>query len=245
MTEIIQPNSSFTTQEVISISWKFVKKYFWTIVVLFLISIIPNAVDTLFNLILQSIPGATIMVTDPFTNLPTVEPVWMWAYLVSVVSIVTGVAWAWLGLGFVRANLQILQDKKPPYSIMTSTPWIRVARLIGGGILVAWAVMIGIIALILPGIWIAVRLSLFQYYIAEGYGAIDAMKASWAATRGNFWKLLGLGFIYVGIVLLGILALGVWLFVAIPMVMLAQAYVYVLLKKNTPAHIVPVMEKIV
>ena len=75
MTEIIQPNSSFTTQEVISISWKFVKKYFWTIVVLFLISIIPNAVDTLFNLILQSIPGATIMVTDPFTNLPTVEPV--------------------------------------------------------------------------------------------------------------------------------------------------------------------------
>ena len=69
--------------------------------------------------------------------------------------------------------------------------------------------MIGIIALILPGIWIAVRLSLFQYYIAEGYGAIDAMKASWAATRGNFWKLLGLGFIYVGIVLLGILALGV------------------------------------
>lgn len=75
---------------------------------------------------------------------------------------------------------------------MTSTPWIKVARAIGGGLLITIAVVIGFIALIIPGIYLSVRFSLFQYYIVEGYGAIDAIKASWAATEGNFWKLVGI-----------------------------------------------------
>lgn len=191
-------NHSFIIKEVISTSWKFIKKYFWTIIVLFLITLIPSIIEHIFDFIIRQIPGATIYNTE----IGTYEPVGIWVTISSIVYIIVGIVGAWLGLGYVRANLQILEDKKPPFSIITSTPWIRVARLIGGGILVGLVVLIGIIALIIPGIWIAVRLSLFQYYIAEGYGTIDSIKASWYATQDNFWKLSGIGLIYIGITLL-------------------------------------------
>ena len=51
--------------------------------------------------------------------------------------------------------------------------------------------------------------------------------------------MCGIGFIYVGIIILGALALVVGLFWAIPTVALAQAYVYKALKKNTPTDIQP------
>lgn len=92
--------------------------------------------------------------------------------------------------------------------------------------------ILGLIALIVPGIYIAVRLSMFQYLIAEGYGWIDALKTSRAMTKGHFWKLVGIGFYYVGIVIIGILALVIGLFWAIPLIALAQTSVYLALKKN-------------
>lgn len=244
MSEIIPSSHTFVIKEVLSTAWGLVKKYFKTVVVLLLITMIPGAVETLITWIIQQIPGATQMITDPMTNMPSVQPVGVWAIIINILSIISGVVGAWLGLGLVKANLQILEDKKPEYSILTSSPWIRVARLIGGGILVGLAVIAGIIALILPGIWIATRLSLFQYYIAEWYGAIDSIKASWAATKNNFWQIFGIGFAYAGIILLGALALGVGLLWAIPTVSLAQAYVYKKLKANTPSNIHTIEDKI-
>ena len=192
MAENLQPLPTFQNSEVISTAWNLLKKYFWTLIVLFIITLFPSVLDSLVNLLIQQIPGATTMVTNPLTNITELQPVGIWATIVSILSLLTGILGVWLGLGLIKANLQILEDKKPAYSIMTSTPWIKVARAIGGGLLITIAVVIGFIALIIPGIYLSVRFSLFQYYIVEGYGAIDAIKASWAATEGNFWKLAGI-----------------------------------------------------
>ena len=246
MSEITPSSShSFVAGEAIATARGFTKKYFWVVLGLFALSMLPSLGEALFDLLIQQIPGATQSVIDPMTNMAIMEPVGVWAIISSIVYIIVGVLGAWLGLGLVKGYFSILEDKKPEWNVITSASWIQVARLIGGGILVGLAVILGLIALILPGLWIAVRLSLFQYYIAEGYGAIDSIKASWAATKDNFWNLFGIGFMYAGIILLGALALVIGLLWALPTVALAQAYVYKKLKPNTPAEFKPIEEKII
>jgi hypothetical protein len=68
--------------------------------------------------------------------------------------------------------------------------------------LIGLATIIWFIALIIPGIYISIRLSMFKYFIAEWYSMIDAIKASWAITEGNIWNLIGISFVYFGIALL-------------------------------------------
>lgn len=235
MQETVQSHHSFVIKEVLMRAWHFTRKYFKTVLILLLISFIPSFVENLYNIIIQQIPGATIY--NPQTEM--IDPIGIWLTISNILTIIVGITWAWLGLGLVKSYLEVIKDKKPAIATITSTPRIQVARLIGGGILVGGAVIIGVIALILPGIWIAVRLSLFQYFIAEGYGAIDAIKASRHATNNNFWKILGIGFIYLGMALLGILALWIGLFWALPTIGLAQALVYSALKSNIPPHLQP------
>lgn len=233
---------TFTIWEAISTAWKFTKKYWIVLIILLIISITPDIIGKIIEFGMQQIPNATTLVTDSMTGVTSREFVGIYAIIDSLILIVLGIVGAWLGLGLIKANFQILEDKKPAIKIITSASCMQLMRLIGSTILVVCASILWVIALILPGIWIAIRLSLFQYYIAEGYWAIDAIKASWYATKGNFWKLLGIGFVYVGITLLWVLALVIGLLWAIPTVTLAQAFVYKKLKANTPSHIKPINE---
>lgn len=91
MAEILQPIHTFHNKEVISRAWSILKKYFWTLIVLFLITMLPSFLDTLVNFLIQQIPGATAMVTNPFTNLTELQPIGIWATIVSVISMLTGI----------------------------------------------------------------------------------------------------------------------------------------------------------
>jgi hypothetical protein len=86
-------------------------------------------------------------------------------------------------------------------------PFIYVIRFIGWVILEVLIIALWLTFFIIPGIYIATRFSLSKYFIAEWYGAIDAIKASWAVTQDNVWKLIGISFLYFGIVVLWVLAL--------------------------------------
>ncbi len=230
MPETIQSAHSFVISDIISTAWHFTKKYFRTVAVLLIIALLPSILEELYRVIIQYIPGATIY----NSMFKVFEPIGKWKIISDILSISAWIAGAWLGLWLIKSYFQVLKDKKPDISLMSSTWWEQLAHMIGGWILVALAVIIWALAFVLPGIWIAVRLSLFQYYIAEGYSALDAIKASRYATKGNFWNILGIWFVYVWIALLGFLALGVWLLWALPTIGLAQASIYNKLKLNTP-----------
>lgn len=65
-------------------------------------------------------------------------------------------------------------------------------------ILSAFAIFSGLLFLIVPGIFILIRLAFADYIcVSEGRGALDALKQSWERTDEYFWPLLnGLAIIF-------------------------------------------------
>jgi uncharacterized membrane protein len=92
-------------------------------------------------------------------------------------------------------------------------------------------VAIGIVLLIVPGIIVAVRLSLIPFVVLdEGAGPLDALQRSWDLTRGFTIDLFLFFVLLVGINVLGLLALGIGLFVTLPISAIAFADMYRFLK---------------
>lgn len=76
-------------------------------------------------------------------------------------------------------------------------------------------------------LYLAIRYSFYSYFIVDKkMGPIEAIKASGKVTKGNMWHLVGFGIVEAGVVILGALALGVGLLVAVPVVSIATAYIY-------------------
>jgi membrane-anchored glycerophosphoryl diester phosphodiesterase (GDPDase) len=86
------------------------------------------------------------------------------------------------------------------------------------------------IFLLIVFVYLLIRLMFVTYLIVDkDLGFIDAIKGSWQMTAGNFWSLLGLSLLNGLIVFIGILAILLGLFVALPVVMFSQAHAYLAL----------------
>ncbi len=85
---------------------------------------------------------------------------------------------------------------------------------------------------VLGVIWL-VRLSQVPYFIVDGRAnPIDALKRSWALTKGSTWNLLLFNFLLGLINMLGVLAFGIGVLATIPTVLVAHAFVYRKLQSN-------------
>lgn len=82
-----------------------------------------------------------------------------------------------------------------------------VLNLIAGTVLYGVAVAVGLVLLVLPGIFLAVTLFFFNYrVVVEGDNAIDALANSYSLTAGSRLQLLLLGVLFVALGLLVSLA---------------------------------------
>lgn len=99
------------------------------------------------------------------------------------------------------------------------------------------AVLIGLVLLIIPGLIIAAAFLFTPYLIMDkGYGPFEAMAASRRMTEGHRVRLILLMFAIVLFNLVGALALGVGLFITVPVSMLAVTHAYRMLEQAaTPA----------
>lgn len=85
---------------------------------------------------------------------------------------------------------------------------------------------------LIPMIYFKIRWMFFPYYIVDkNAGIIDSLRLSWNATKGNFWHLFLLGLTFIGLAIVGLLALVLGIFVAIPVIAMATALVYLQLDK--------------
>ncbi|HEY5080258.1 MAG TPA: hypothetical protein VII43_10435, partial [Opitutaceae bacterium] len=86
---------------------------------------------------------------------------------------------------------------------------------------------VGFICLVLPGVYLLVAYT-FTYILAidKGLGFWEAMEASRRTITKKWWSVLGLLLLGIPFMLLGCLALGVGIFVALPLVVGAMVYAY-------------------
>ena len=140
-----------------------------------------------------------------------------------------------LSFGFNRTMVQIYRGETP--ALETYFDGFRhflptlVAYLILGV-----ATMIGFVLLIIPGIIVALGLSQVYFVMQDRpeLGVEGSLKESWRLTwtNGNMLKVLGMGFLAMFVLIGGMLALGVGLFFAIPLVGVMSAGLYEEIRLN-------------
>ena len=131
-----------------------------------------------------------------------------------------------IGMGLIRITLKFCDNKKGEFGDLFSC-FPLFFKYLFGSILYTLIVLGGIILLIIPGIIWGIKFQFFSYFIVDkGLGPIEALEKSSAITKNAKLNLFLLDLLLLGINLLGIICLGVGLFVAIPLVMVATAFVY-------------------
>jgi uncharacterized membrane protein len=149
----------------------------------------------------------------------------------SLISLVIGV---FVGMAYIRISLGFCDGKEADFSDLWAGYPLFFNYLIGS-ILYGLIVLGGLILLIVPGIIWAIKYSMFGYLIIDReMPPVAALKKSGQITKGAKWDLFLLGFLFLGIVILGALVCLVGLFAAIPTVMVAHAFVYRKLAASAP-----------
>lgn len=143
-----------------------------------------------------------------------------------LIGIISWVVNAVLTMGIIKITLKFCDKQKPEFTDLYQY-YPLTLKYLASTIVFGVIVAIGMLLLIVPGIICAIRLQLFSYFIVDkNQGPIEALKSSWEATKGSTGNLFILWLTFIGITLLGILALLVGLFAAIPTIMVAMAFVY-------------------
>jgi len=100
------------------------------------------------------------------------------------------------------------------------------------------AIIVGFILLIIPGIYIAIALSLStQYFVFRKQDGIESLKASVRLVNQNWWFMFGLALFTVFLNILGFLCFIIGILVTIPISVLILYYAMEELEKNAPKEI--------
>lgn len=140
-----------------------------------------------------------------------------------------GVAWLWKVLAMMAVILVCLSFRDRGSFDFRKTEEFQplfIPYLIGS-LLFSAILFVGMLLLIAPGVWFAVKYQFMPYLIIDkGMEPIEALNTAGEITKG-YWLELGLFVLCIaGINFLGVLAFGLGLLVTIPVTFLAHAWVY-------------------
>lgn len=165
----------------------------------------------------------------------TPEDSWL-LYLVSFAETFTNVV---MGIGFIRILLNITEEKE--YSLATlfnqANPKL-ILHFVVGALISIVAICIGLFFLIIPGIYLAIRLQ-FLVYILLKQSRPDfykALKISWRLTENKVWDLAALSFISFCFMILGLLTFVVGIILIAPLAELFSVVAFTLIHSNLPSH---------
>lgn len=193
----------FMISEVFGTSWKHTKSQIWVLVGLFIGFSILSMIVTLFGMPAQgSIVGRVI---------------------VQIVSLLISCIFM---LGYVKNIFQALDGEEPQFSAYGQQSRKIITYLIAN-ILFSIAVCIGMVLLIIPGIYLYLRLQFFTAFIVEeDCGIIESLQKSWNMTQGQTLPLFLLLLTMIGTAIVGCILFFVGLFVAVPLIYMMQCYTF-------------------
>ena len=111
--------------------------------------------------------------------------------------------------------LQAVRDNRPDFNMLINGFRENYLSIVLANLLAAALIMLGFIALIVPGIIIACRLAFVGYLVMDKkYDAIMAVEESWKLTRGYGWTIFAMALVSFFIYLAGLCMLFVGIFPA-------------------------------
>jgi uncharacterized membrane protein len=139
-----------------------------------------------------------------------------------------------MGIGLIKISLSFVDTGRAEFADLFNGYPVFVSYVIAS-IIFGVMFVIGLFLLVVPGIIVAVIFALFSYAIIDrGMGPIDALQRSMDLTRGVRMDLFLFGLATLGLNLLGMIPCFLGLFVTMPMTMMAAAYIYRRLDRETP-----------
>jgi uncharacterized membrane protein len=129
-------------------------------------------------------------------------------------------------MGYLKNCLQTLDGEEPQFSAYGQESRKLITFLIAY-IIYMVIVALGTVLLIVPGIYLALRLQFFYAAIVEdNAGIIESLKRSWTMTKGHSLSLFILFLFMLLVYFIGCVALFVGIFIAAPLIMLIYGYTY-------------------
>ncbi len=151
----------------------------------------------------------------------------------NLVSCVVGIIFS---LGYMKNLFQTIDGIEPQFSAY-GQQFRKILVYFVANILCGLIISIGLILLLVPGIYLALRLQFFAAFIVEeDAGILDSMRRSWAITEDSAMKLFLLFLVQFLVILIGLLLLGIGIFIAIPLVYMMYCYAFRLL--NSPLQLI-------
>lgn len=131
-----------------------------------------------------------------------------------------------LSLGFIKIMLLLVQDKYVEVADMFNNfrPFLSyfVASFLYG-----IATLLGILLLVLPGIFVAIRFQFYPYFILEeNISSFEALQKSYYLSQNLTLELFLLGVVVVTLNVVGILLFGLGIILTYPLTTMATAVVY-------------------
>ena len=166
--------------------------------------------------VLAVIPQVYFMMNVPQT--PTTQS--------QVVSFVLTCVQMFLAIGFIKIMLRLVQDEFVEVIDMFNNFGAFLSYFVGTFIYYL-AVGLGLLLLVLPGIFIAIRLQFYPYFILEeNVSSFTAMQKSYYLTEGLTIELFLLGVAVIALNIAGIFLFGIGVIFTYPLTTMATAVVY-------------------
>lgn len=142
---------------------------------------------------------------------------------------------AFMAGGLTRFCLKICRGERYGFDDLWSGGR-TVGPILLAEILTAIAVGVGLVFLIVPGIVLALGLSLAVPLIVDrSFDPLAALKESWRLTRGYKTRLFAYALLLVGLAMLGLMACGVGLLLVAALACIGNTYVYLRLTGQATA----------
>ncbi len=139
----------------------------------------------------------------------------------AAVSVFFGVFTIILSVRYARHGSATLGD------VFDSLTWKGCAWFFLVSLVTGVSIVLGVVLLVVPGVYLAVHLSLAKYLAVDKHMApLAAWRESFRRTKGHGWKILGFVVVMGLVNLLGLLCLVVGLLYTMPLTLIAYALMY-------------------
>lgn len=143
-----------------------------------------------------------------------------------IVQIILMMVQVFLSLGFTKIILLLAQNKFVEVADMFNNFRLFLSYFVAS-FLYGMGIFVGLFLLVIPGIFIAIRLQFYPYFIIEqGDASIKALQKSYYLSQNLTVELLLLGITVVALNILGVLFMGIGIVFTYPITTLATAVVY-------------------